>query len=96
MQCLMLGSTSHADLQITAIILNPAFPGWLEPLHFNPGRFGELASFSTTLTVSWVLSSLLVGGYRSTASAGIPKAYFAFLILMTLEKLHLASRFDQL
>lgn len=57
-------------MQITAIILNPSFPGWLEPLQFNPARFGELASFATTLTVSWVLSSLLVGGYQSTASSG--------------------------
>lgn len=60
--------------QITAIILQPSFPGWLEPLHFSPERFGELASFGTTLTVTWVLSSLLVGGYRSNASADLATA----------------------
>lgn len=60
--------------QITAIILQPSFPGWLEPLHFNSQRFAELASFGTTLTVTWVLSSLLVGGYRTTASADLSTA----------------------
>jgi len=60
--------------QITAIILQPSFPGWLEPLHFNPVRFGELASFGTTLTVTWVLSSLLVGGYRNNATADLATA----------------------
>jgi len=62
----------RCSAQITAIILQPSFPGWLEPLHFNPVRFGELASFGTTLTVTWVLSSLLVGGYRNNATAGPP------------------------
>lgn len=59
--------------QIAAIILSPSFPGWLAPLNFNPSRFGELASFATTLTVSWVLSSLLIGGYRIRATSGVSR-----------------------
>ena len=56
--------------QITAIILHPSFLGFLAPLKFNAGRFAELGSFSITLTAAWVLSSLLVGGYQSSATSG--------------------------
>lgn len=57
-------------LQITALILHPTFPGWLAPLKFNLTRFEELASFAITLVASWIIACLLVGGYRTTATAG--------------------------
>lgn len=57
-------------LQITAIILMPSFPGWLAPMHFNPVRFEEFLSFAITVCGTWVGASLLVGGYKSTATSG--------------------------
>lgn len=40
--------------QIAAITYSPTFPGWLAPLSFNPTRFLELLSFTTTLLGTWV------------------------------------------
>ena len=56
--------------QITALILSPSFPGWVAPMRFNPVRFEELLSFAGTLCCAWVMSSLLIGGYRTHATSG--------------------------
>lgn len=61
-------------LQITALILSPAFPGWLAPLHFSPERFSEFLSFALTLCGTWVGAGLLVGGYAADASADLNTA----------------------
>lgn len=58
-------------MQITAIILNPSFPGWLAPMHFNPIRFEEFLSFAITVCGTWVGASLLVGGYKANATSGM-------------------------
>eukprot|EP00884_Botryococcus_braunii_P022712 jgi/Botrbrau1/9124/Bobra.160_3s0001.1 len=60
--------------QITALIFLPSFPGWLAPLSFNPVRFLEFVAFTITLVASWSLASLLVGGYRISATADLPTA----------------------
>lgn len=59
-----------AQVQITAIILTPNFPGWLAPMHFNPIRFEEFLSFAITVCGTWVGASWLVGGYKSNATSG--------------------------
>lgn len=61
-------------LQITAIILAPAFPGWLAPLAFNPLRFLEFFSFTTTLVGTWVASGMLLRGYKFGATADVQTA----------------------
>ena len=63
---------AHFHVQITAIILQPHFPGLLAPLTFNPLRFAEFASFSATVVGTWVGVSLLVGGYKTNSTAGAP------------------------
>lgn len=65
--------------QITAIILNPAFPGWTAPLRFNPDRFEEFASFAVTVCCAWVVSSVLVDGYSLRSTAGEHLHLFALL-----------------
>lgn len=61
-------------MQITAIILAPAFPGWLAPLAFNPLRFLEFFSFTTTLVGTWVASGMLLRGYKFGATADVQTA----------------------
>ena len=39
-------------------------------MRFNPVRFEELLSFAGTLCCAWVMSSLLIGGYRTHATSG--------------------------
>jgi hypothetical protein len=60
--------------QLTAIILLPSFPGWLAPLEFNPTRFLEFASFAATLLGTWLGAGLLVGAYRTDATADLSTA----------------------
>jgi hypothetical protein len=55
--------------QLTAIILSPAFPGWLAPLDFAPGRFVEFFSFAATLIGTWVATGALTGAYAPDAAA---------------------------
>ena len=44
-------------------------------------RFEELVSFAVTLITAWVLSALLVDGYKTSATAG--EAYVSLLVLKT-------------
>lgn len=57
-------------VQITAIMLAPAFPGVLVPLHFSPVRFEEFAGFAATLCGTWVGAALLMGAYRRDSTSG--------------------------
>ena len=41
-------------------------------MHFNPVRFEEFLSFAITVCGTWVGASWLVGGYKSTATSGMP------------------------
>lgn len=60
--------------QIAAVVTNPAFPGWLSPLKFNPLRFEEFASLTLTLIGTWVCCAFLTGGYRSDAASNLSTA----------------------
>lgn len=60
--------------QISAIILLPGFEGVLAPLHFNPVRFEEFASFAATLCGTWVGVALLLGAYQRESTSDIQTA----------------------
>ncbi|GFR44893.1 hypothetical protein Agub_g6237 [Astrephomene gubernaculifera] len=60
--------------QIASIVLSPDFPGWLAPLHLNWTRFGEFCGLTATLTGTWVAAGLLLGAYRTAATADLPAA----------------------
>ena len=66
--------TFCAYKQIAALVISPAFPGWLAPLEFNPIRFAEFASFWLTLTGTWVAVGLLTTAYSANAAADLPTA----------------------
>ena len=38
-----------SPVQITALLFLPDFPGWLAPLHFNPGMHPQLAGTHLTM-----------------------------------------------
>ncbi|PNH04979.1 hypothetical protein TSOC_008795 [Tetrabaena socialis] len=58
--------------QIASIVLSPDFPGWLAPLSFSWTRFGEFCGLCATLTGTWIAAGLLVGAYKTAATADLP------------------------
>lgn len=60
--------------QISSIVTNPSFPGWLAPLKFNPDRWLEFVSFTCTLSAAWLLAAALTGGLSYGATRSLPAA----------------------